>query len=302
MAGGPSKQDPSLLEWVRQLGVPVEVESEPLDRTVTVNGLLMHFLDWGNASAPTMLLVHGGSTHAHIWDLVAPAFARRYHVVAPDLRGHGDSAWAPDGAYHRAAHISDLEQLVATEKLAPLVLVGHSMGGNVALGYAAQRPQDILTLVLVDSGPGFADDAFERANRVSAGNPLEGSFESFVERVHSYSPHWPPWQVRWQVRHSLRPLSGDRWTWKGDPFLRSAQRRARRRPQEDVEQLWAAWDGLQCDTLIVRGGSSRMFRRETAERLLQRLPAARFVEVPRAGHRVPEDNPADFVQALNLFL
>src|SRR5205807_5087704 len=133
---------------------PVATASGPEDRTVLVNGLRLHYLDWGNAKAPTMLLVHGGSAQAHIWDMVAPAFAGQYHVVAPDHRGHGESAWAPDGNYEREAYISDLKGLVMAEALAPLVLVGHSAGANSAVTYAGLYPEDVSVLIMIDSGPG----------------------------------------------------------------------------------------------------------------------------------------------------
>ena len=298
------EQDFSLLDRVRELGVPVEVESGPLDRIVSVDGLRLHYLEWGNATAPTMLLFHGGSAHGHTWDMVAPAFGGRYHVLAPDHRGHGDSEWALDGNYQRTAYVGDLRALVVAEKLAPLVLVGHSAGANTSLTYAGLYPQDVTALVMVDSGPGLADEAYERAGRVGAGNhQIQGSLETFVERVRSYSPHWPDWQVRWQVQHSVRPHPGGSWTWKGDPVLRNPERRAQRgQGQQDAEELWGYWLKLRCPTLIVRGVSSRIFPPETAERLHHRLPGARLVEVPNAGHRVPEDNPAEFVRVLSTFL
>jgi len=269
---------------------------------VVVNGLRLHYLDWGNEDALTMLLVHGGSAHAHIWDTVAPAFAGEHHVIAVDLRGHGDSEWAPDGAYDRAAYIADLRELVSTEKLAPMVLVGHSMGANTALSYAARHPDEIQALVMVDSGPGLADEAYERAGRVRAGTPMEASFEEFVDRVRRYSPYWPTELVQSEVRHSLRPLPGGRWTWKGDPLLRSSERHRKRRGQEDAQELWTAWKHLRCPTLVVRGESSRILPPEVAGRLLQALPGARLVEVPKAGHRVPQDNPSEFVGAVSAFL
>src|SRR3990172_6966910 len=78
------------------------------DATTTLNGLRFHFLDWGTAGRPPLLLLHGGAQTAHSWDDVAPDLATDHHVLALDQRGHGDSAWAPGGAYARADFVGDI--------------------------------------------------------------------------------------------------------------------------------------------------------------------------------------------------
>src|SRR5262245_58261871 len=80
----------------------------PSDRFVTVQGLRLHYVDWGNASAPPFIMVHGIDRIARTFDHVAPHFASRYHVIALDMRGHGDSGWDPAGRYTVEDHVSDL--------------------------------------------------------------------------------------------------------------------------------------------------------------------------------------------------
>ena len=82
------------------------------DRYATVNGLRLHYLEWGNPANPPMILLHGIARHAHTFDHLAPHFARNYHVLALDMRGHGDSAWDPAGAYLVEDHVRDLDALV----------------------------------------------------------------------------------------------------------------------------------------------------------------------------------------------
>ena len=116
--------------------------------------LRLHYVDWGNPTAPPLVLVHGGRDHCRNWDWVAADLARDWHVIAPDLRGHGDSAWSSDGSYGMAPFVYDLAQLIHGLKLAPVTLIAHSLGGNVALRYAGLYPENVVKLVAIEGlGP-----------------------------------------------------------------------------------------------------------------------------------------------------
>jgi len=112
----------------------------PTSNSFISQRLKLHYVDWGNEGAPPLLLVHGGRDHCRSWDWVAEKLADRYHVIAPDLRGHGDSAWSPDANYDMDAFVYDLAQLIHQLDLAPVTIVAHSMGGNVALRYTGLYP------------------------------------------------------------------------------------------------------------------------------------------------------------------
>ena len=114
--------------------------SGPTSRIYFSQRLRLHYVDWGNPTAPPLLLVHGGRDHCRNWDWVATALRRDWHVLAPDLRGHGDSQWSPDGNYSMSAYIYDLAQLIHQQELAPVTIVAHSLGGNIALRYAGVYP------------------------------------------------------------------------------------------------------------------------------------------------------------------
>ena len=98
------------------------------DKFLTVNGLQMHYVEWGMANHPTMLLLHGFQSHAHTWDTFSYAMAKTYHVLALDQRGHGDTAWDPDGNYTSEAFVRDIVGVIDALHIAPTILVGHSMG------------------------------------------------------------------------------------------------------------------------------------------------------------------------------
>ncbi|MEM7079033.1 MAG: alpha/beta hydrolase [Pseudomonadota bacterium] len=112
--------------------------------------LRLHYIDWGNSDAPTMVLVHGIQDHGRTWDDLVAYFASDYHVVVPDLRGHGDSEWVRGSSYHYLDYVYDLHQLISQADLGPVTLVGHSMGGSIAAFYAGIYPEMIERLVVIE--------------------------------------------------------------------------------------------------------------------------------------------------------
>ncbi len=128
--------------------------SGPTSRIYFSQRLRLHYVDWGNPTAPPLLLVHGGRDHCRNWDWVAAALRRDWHVLAPDLRGHGDSQWSPDGNYSTSAYIYDLDQLIHQQELAPVTIVAHSLGGNIAIRYTGVFPEKVRKLVAIEGlGP-----------------------------------------------------------------------------------------------------------------------------------------------------
>ena len=127
----------SLLDAAKEVGVHVADPREPEDRYVDVDGLKLHYLDWGGDGKPKMLCLHGAAQNAHMWDFTALAYCDRYHVLSLDQRGHGDSGWAPDEDYGRDAHQRDISGFVEALGLDNFVLVGLSMGGSNAIAYTA---------------------------------------------------------------------------------------------------------------------------------------------------------------------
>src|SRR5438874_2647234 len=125
----------------------------PADRFVTVNGLRIHYLDWGNPDKPPFIMLHGIGRIAHTFDHLAPRFAGNYHVLAVDMRGHGDSDWDPKSAYLVEDYVKDIEALVAQLGLRNLTLLGNSTGGRVVQVYAGLHPANVKAVIVEDVGP-----------------------------------------------------------------------------------------------------------------------------------------------------
>jgi pimeloyl-ACP methyl ester carboxylesterase len=103
--------------------------------------LRLHYVDWGNEDKPLLLLVHGGRDHARSWDWVARELRHDWHVVAPDLRGHGDSAWAIGSSYPLSDFVFDIAQLLEALDAHPATIIAHSLGGAITLQYAGAFPR-----------------------------------------------------------------------------------------------------------------------------------------------------------------
>ncbi|MGH7112689.1 MAG: alpha/beta fold hydrolase, partial [Stellaceae bacterium] len=114
--------------------------SGPTSRIYFSQRLRLHYVDWGNPEAPPLLLLHGGRDHCRNWDGVAAALRHDWHILAPDLRGHGDSQWSLSGNYTIAGYVYDLAQLIHQQELAPVTIIAHSLGGMIALRYAGIYP------------------------------------------------------------------------------------------------------------------------------------------------------------------
>ena len=265
----------------------------PRDEWAVLGGLRFHWLDWGAAGCPPLLLLHGGAQTAPSWDGVAPELARDHHVIARDQRGHGETEWAPPGRYRRADFVGDVAALLDRVGWAEATLVALSLGGLNAIAFAAAHPERVRGLVVVDVVPTVAPAGAE-AIRAQLATRDFASFEEAVALAHRFNPRRTLENIRARLRHGMRETPEGRWTYRFDPAMGAAV--------EGVEALWAAVGRIRCPTLLVRGAESAILTRDGAERFRRALAGSRVVEVPGAGHSVMGDNPAGFLAAVRPFL
>ena len=284
----------TLHQAARQVGVPFTKENEAADRTVDVNGLNLHYLEWGDSANPTVLMLHGGSQQAHSWDFISLALSDEFHVLALDQRGHGDSDWAPEGDYSIEAQQGDIDGFVKALGLDGFVLIGHSMGGRNAYVWASRHPKALKGLVIVDTGPESGGPGQDRIRRFRELPDELDSFEEFAQRIQQYTGRSRE-QTLGALKYSIRQRPDGKWTWKYDKRMRTP---GQRQPTWTSEQLWECVDRIACPTLVVRGGESDVFLVETMDRMQQTIPDCVAVTIPRAGHLVQGDNPVDFAAAV----
>ena len=274
--------------------------------------LRLHYLDWGNHDAPPLILQHGGMDHGRSWDPVALALKDDWHVIVPELRGHGDSDWASDGDYTMAAYVYDFAQLIHQQKLAPVTVVSHSLGGNIALRYAGTYPDNVRKLVAVEGLGASPNILAERAHK----KPAE-RYSEWIDRKRDLSARHPrrypslaEAAARMQeknqfltaemadhlTRYGVNQNEDGTYSWKFDNYLRAWP--PSDIPQADIEYLWGQ---ITCPTLLVYGEDSWASNPQEDGRLAK-FNGARLEMYDRAGHWVHHDRFDDFVKSLNEFL
>ena len=284
----------------------------PTSHTYFSQRLRLHYVDWGNAGKPPLLLIHGGRDHCRNWDWTAAALRGDWHVIAPDLRGHGDSQWSPDGSYTMAGYIYDLAQLVHQQRLAPVTIVAHSLGGNIALRYAGIYPAAVARLVAIEGlGPsrqvlaegGRRDiaqrmDEWIREQRGLAGRVPRryASVEDAFRRMQEENPHLSAEQARHLTAHGVNQNEDGTYSWKFDNYVRAF-------PPYDMRarDLQLLWSRIECPTLLLHGKESRSGNPAEDDRIAP-FRHATVVGFDGAGHWMYHDRPDEFLRVIRAFL
>ncbi len=284
----------------------------PASHTYFSQRLRLHYVDWGNAGRPPLLLIHGGRDHCRNWDWTAAALRDEWHVIAPDLRGHGDSQWSQDGSYTMAGYIYDLAHLIHQQQLAPVTIVAHSLGGNVALRYAGIYPETVAKLVAIEGlGPpsralaerfstpiaGRVDEWIREQRGLAGRMPRRyASIEDAFRRMQEENPHLSAEQARHLTVHGVSQNEDGTYSWKFDNYVRVWF------PYDmshgDITDLWSR---ISCPTLLLYGKESKFG--DPAEDGRDRLfRQAEVVGIERAGHWLHHDRLDEFLRIVREFL
>jgi pimeloyl-ACP methyl ester carboxylesterase len=275
--------------------------AQPLSRTLRVNDLDLHYLEWGAADAPPIVCVHGYTGSADAFNALARHLQDRFHIFALDVRGHGESAWSPSGAYRYEDQASDLTGFVGGLGLDKFVLIGTSMGGIIAMTYAAECAERLSGLVINDIGP-EAEAGTQRITQMVGSRPDEfATLEEAMAYRRSASPILAARNAEDQHELALgvlRQRADGKWRWKMDPaYIRQrVERGAPVRPP-----LWPALQALPCPTLVVWGSDSDVLSEAQARRMVDTLPRGELVRVPGIGHAPTLVEPV-VLAALDRFL
>ncbi len=274
------------------LVLPIDAFRESV---TTIQGRTLSWLDWGaeRDTDPPVVCLHGAMGNAHIWDQFASALAMDRRVIAPDLRGHGDSAWVTPPAYTLQDYRSDVEALLEVLEVKRFALVGHGMGGLVALMLAGARPQAVQKLVVVDieaKPPATQTDHLREVGE--RGHRLLSDFESMTNAARAFLPGADEELVSWLLPYTFTRVEGGHVP-KWDPATLATLQAWNVEP-------WLA--RVRCASLLVRGSESTVMRAEVAESMAGVLDDGALETVAGAGHQVMLQHPAPFAEVVLPFL
>jgi len=284
----------------------------PVSRYYESQRLKLHYLDWGNHDAPPLILQHGGRDHCHSWDWVAPFFRDDWHVITPDLRGHGDSAWSPDGNYGFSQHVLDLASLIDQLQLSPVSIIGHSLGSHISLRYAGIYPERVRQLVEIEGAWLRARKARARLAMPIAERMRDwivsdqelsthksrhySSVAAALERMKTENKRLSAEQAYHLTYYGLKESSDGTFAWKFDNYSRGVG------PHDvTTAELKELWGQIRCPTLHVYGRESWAFPPEMAPGRGM-IPCAKTAIFEDAGHWVHHDQLNRFVEAAKQFL
>ena len=284
----------------------------PTSRHYFSQRLRLHYVDWGNPDAPPLLLVHGGRDHCRNWDWVAERLRHKWHIIAPDLRGHGDSQWSPDGDYSMAGYLYDMAQLVHQQNLAPVTIVAHSLGGNIVLRYAGIYPDRVKKLVAIEGLGPSPKMLAERAKKTIAQRMrdwideqrgLAGrqprrypTIEDAFKRMQGENKHLSPAQALHLTQHGVIQNEDGTYSWKFDNYVRAWP------PYDmshaEIEQLWTQ---ISAPSLLIYGKES-WASNPVEDGRIGHFTNAKVESFERAGHWVHHDRLDDFLKSVETFL
>ncbi|EJL24455.1 alpha/beta fold hydrolase [Novosphingobium sp. AP12] len=274
--------------------------------------LRLNYVDWGNPDAPPLILQHGGRDHCRSWDWVAEELRRDWHVICPDLRGHGDSEWSPEGHYAMDAFVYDFAQLVHTLGHEQVTIIAHSLGGNIATRFTGLYPDKVAKFINIEGlGPPIAMRREQEAKgagdrlrqwiedkRKASGRTVRkyATLRDAYQRMKEENAFLTDEQARHLTIHGASRNEDGTWTWKFDNYLNvwSAT-------DLPTDQIVAMWEAITCPMLLLWGKNS-FASSPAGDGRLDHFPSARLIEYEDAGHWLHRDQFDRFMGDVRAFL
>ena len=267
----------------------------PQDRFVNVNGLRLHYLDWGNESKQPLILLHGIGRVAHTFDHLAGHFSPNYHVIAVDMRGHGDSGWDANGAYLVEDYVKDIEGLAQQLRLRNIVIWGNSTGGRVAQVFAGMHPELVAGVISEDVGPERPREIADSGTRRMQQEDERGwaSEEELLAELKAGNARTAEEVLRAYVKYGSKRRADGRVIWKRDPKIANGF---------VPTELWRFVREIKSPIIYILGGRSTIVPAATQQQLKQTLPQVQIETLPGLGHYPSEENTKDFLVVVDKFL
>ena len=267
----------------------------PQERFVTVNGLRLHFLDWGSEGKQPLILLHGIGRVARTFDHLAAHFNKDYHVIAVDMRGHGDSGWSAEGAYLVEDYVKDIEGLAAQLRLRNIVIWGNSTGGRVAQVFAGMHPELVAGVISEDVGPERPREIADSGTNRMRQEDERGwaSEEELLAQLKASNARTNPDVLAAYVKYGSKRRPDGRVIWKRDPNIANGF---------VPTELWRFVRQIKSPIIYVLGGRSTIVPATTQQQLKDTLPQVQIATLPGLGHYPSEENTKDFLEVVDKFL
>lgn len=263
----------------------------------TTEGQILHITRWG-AGPQICLLLHGFGEGGYVWSDFSRRIPSCYTCIALDFRGHGDSAWDRSGYYSTAMHTCDVISVVSILDVTSLVVIGHSMGAEVAIRAAIELGPRVLGLVMVDYGPELNEEGSTQVRRdLRESMKPYHTVKEYLSILEEKRFLTAPNMLSDLASNALRNSADGLFRIKCDPALVATEDAA-----PDNSQLWDFLRMIRCPALLVRGNGSAVLPRVTAYRMREILGPTSLREVNLAGHAVMMDNPEGFAEVVLPFL
>jgi pimeloyl-ACP methyl ester carboxylesterase len=277
----------------------------------SIRGLRYHVRTWGAARHPKLFLLHGWMDVSASFQFLVDALERDWHVIAPDWRGFGLTQWSAAG-YWFPDYYADLDCLLDLYQAdAPVNLVGHSMGGNIATTYAGLRPERVAMLVTLEGIGMPRIDAAKAPERILKWMDAQrdpprfrpyASFAEVAERLKRNNPRLADEKARFLARHWAREEASGVVHMLSDPRHKAANPYLFR-----IEESLACWRRITAPTLLVTGKRSHIvaWLKDVPEELAERKAAFRElteIELEDCGHMMHHDQPARLGRLIEKFL
>jgi pimeloyl-ACP methyl ester carboxylesterase len=268
---------------------------------VDAGGLRLRVVVWGRDGDPTLVLVHGNGAHAHWWGPILPALVPGWRVLAPDLRGHGESGWPAAPDYGMADFDADLAAVVDALAPGPIALVGHSMGGRIALWYAAHRPDRVRALAMLDARLEHIvpEEAAQYRKKAVPGERAGRGYATRADALAAFrfvpdEPDVAPDVIAMLAEHAIVQREAGDWAYRFD-------RGVLRFEGDAAGDLARFLPRVPCPTLVANGRASWVLDAAARERVVAALPHGAGREFPGAHHFVVS-HAAEVGAALRRFL
>ena len=273
----------------------MQIKGKPYtEHRMKVNGLNIHYTDWGNPHLPHMFLAHGAVANAVYWDLVAPAFHDKYHIVAVTARGRSKSDYAPDGKYGTEEYVQDFRELTVGLGLDKIIYVGQSMGGKIGMTYAAKYPEQVERMILVDIGG--------ESTGAPSGDPMKSRPEVFDSPAEIET--WLRQFDRFSrlnrealdivLQTSFQQLVNEQWVSSiANPLV------YQQRPVPPA--VYDILGGIQCPTLLIHCMLSDLMGPEIAAKTRDAIPNCELIQMD-SGHLPHLERPEEFIRVVKEFL